>query len=439
MTEIKFQGKAWLISVSMGYGHQRTAYPLKEITPEGKIINANDYPGIPLKDKKTWESSQNFYEFISNIYRLPLFGKLAFSLFDYFQRILTFYPRRDLSKPDFVLKKLYALIKAGWGRDLIEKLKLRNQKLGVDLPLVSTFFTPAFMAEVHNYPGEIFCIVCDSDVSRTWAPLYSFKSRIKYFVPTERVVDRLLLYGVRKENIFCTGYPLPLENIGDERMEILKEDLKYRLINLDPQKKYFKNYQTLIETQLGDLPLRSSHPLTLMFSIGGAGAQKEIAIQIIKSLREKIKKGEIRIFVGVGVKEKVKQYIKENLKKLNLEDWEYLQLISGDDIFDYFEKFNRVLRETDILWTKPSELSFYTALGLPIILAPTIGSQEEYNRDWLLKIGSAIIQENPHYTEEWLFDYLKEGWFADAAMQGFIEGEKFGVLKIKKILQQCSG
>jgi len=29
--------------------------------------------------------------------------------------------------------------------------------------------------------------------------------------------------------------------------------------------------------------------------------------------------------------------------------------------------------------TKPSELSFYTALGIPIIMSPTLGSQEKFN------------------------------------------------------------
>jgi len=39
--------KVWVISVSMGYGHQRTAYPLKDLAPEGEVINANAYQGIP--------------------------------------------------------------------------------------------------------------------------------------------------------------------------------------------------------------------------------------------------------------------------------------------------------------------------------------------------------------------------------------------------------
>jgi len=33
--------EAWVISVNMGYGHQRTAYPLRNLAPDGKVINAN--------------------------------------------------------------------------------------------------------------------------------------------------------------------------------------------------------------------------------------------------------------------------------------------------------------------------------------------------------------------------------------------------------------
>ena len=69
------------------------------------------------------------------------------------------------------------------------------------------------MAEFFEYPGKIFCVICDTDIARAWAPLEPKKSKIKYFAPTERVVERLKLYGVKPENIFLTGYPLPLENV----------------------------------------------------------------------------------------------------------------------------------------------------------------------------------------------------------------------------------
>jgi len=420
--------KVWLISVNMGYGHQRTAYPLRDIAFDGKIINANDYQGIPQQDRKIWETARKFYEFISRFRRIPLIGKAVFSIYDRFQKILNFYPRRDLSKPNFSLKQTYNLFRNGWGKNLISKLKQKP------ISLVTTFFIPAFMAEFFHYPGEIFCIICDTDISRTWAPLNPKKSKIKYFAPNKRVVERLKLYGVKPKNIFLTGYPLPLKNIDGKNMETLKKDLKYRLLNLDPQKEYFERYKILVEGKLGKMPQKNNHILTIMFAVGGAGAQKEVGIKIVESLTKKIKANEIKIILVAGIKEKVKNFFLEKIRELNLENNKNIEIIYDFSIENYFKKFNQKLKKTDILWTKPSELSFYTALGLPIIIAPPIGSQEHFNKSWLFKSGFGSPQKNPRDTEQWLFDWIKHGYLAEAAMQGFIEGEKLGTLRIKNII-----
>ena len=425
--------RAWVVAVSMGYGHQRTAHPLKYLAFGGEIINANDYKGIPQKDREIWEKARKGYEFISRFKRVPLVGGIAFSVFDRFQKILSYYPKRDLSRPSLQLKQTLSTIKKGWGRDLIETLR---QSSGQEpLPLISTFFIPAFMAEFFNYPGEIYCVVCDADISRTWAPLNPKESKIKYFAPTSRVAERLKLYGVKPENIFLTGYPLPLGNVGGEQMEILKEDLRNRILNLDPQKRYFEKYKTLIEKHLGTLPEKPNHPLTMMFAVGGAGAQKEIGIKIVKNLAEKIKAKEIKVILIAGIRERVRKYFEKKIGREPLSA-DFVEIVYEKNIEDYFQKFNQALRKTDILWTKPSELSFYSALGVPIIISPPIGSQEEFNMRWLLKSGFGIFQEDPSHTNQWFFDWLDQGYLAEAAMEGFIEGEKLGTINIQKI---CCG
>lgn len=422
------KGQCHLISVNMGYGHQRTIFPLRELAQGGKIIQANDYEGIPAKDRQIWETVRWFYEFISNFKKIPFFGPLFFLIFDQLQKIFSFYPKKEIINANFQVKQIFSVIRKGWGKDLISKINS-------NAPLISTFFTPAFMAEFFNYSGEIFCIVCDTDVSRSWVTQKPENSRIRYFVPTERVFERLKTYGVKKENIFFTGYPLPMENIGVNG-EIAKMDLKNRLFNLDPQKRYSYYYGPLVKKYLGELSESSNRPLTLMFSVGGAGAQKEIGIKIAKSLAKSIKAGEIKLILSVGTKEKIKDYflggIKNLFKQQSISD--NIEIIFDKDIENYFQKFNQALRTTDILWTKPSELSFYSALGLPIIIAPPIGSQEEFNMRWLVKSGFGIMQENPEYCHQWISDWLKKGYLAEAAMQGFIEGERFGTLKIKNIV-----
>jgi len=424
--------KARIISVDMGYGHQRPAHSLRSLATKKEIINANNYKGIPKKDKEIWRSFNSFYEFISRFKRVPLIGDLFFCFFDQYQKIVEFYPRRNLSNPNFILKRTYDFFEKGWGSDLIGRLEENP------LPLICTFYVPAFMAEYFNYPGDIYCVVCDADISRSWAPLDPTSSRIKYLAPTERVVKRLKLYGVQPENIIFTGYPLPLENIGVKELKILREDLAERLSILDPSKKYFIKYQSLIKEYLKKTPKRIVRPLTLMFAVGGAGAQKEIGVQIIKSLKEKIKSKEVKVILVAGIKKDVFDYFSENIKllKLKKELGKGVDIIFDKKIENYFKKFNLALRKTDILWTKPSELSFYSGLGLPIIIAPPIGSQERFNQRWLLRSGFAINQQNPSYTNEWLFDLLEKGWLAEAAMEGFIEVEKRGVLIIKQLILQ---
>jgi hypothetical protein len=215
-------------------------------------------------------------------------------------------------------------------------------------------------------------------------------------------------------------------------MEILKEDLGRRLLNLDPEGAYRAHYASLIKEYLGGLPSSSDHPLTIMFSIGGAGAQKKRAVRIVESLKNKIKGKEIKIILMCGIRRKVRDYFREKLASFGPDSG--VEIVWEEKIKDYFSRFNQLLRKTDILWTKPSELSFYTALGMPIIIAPIIGSQEDFNRKWLLRHHAGIIEENIDYTHQWLFDLLAEGRLAGAAMHGFIEAEKLGAFKIEKII-----
>jgi len=426
--------KSWIISINMGYGHQRTAYALRDLATRKKIINANDYKDIPEKDRIIWESSRKFYEFISRFKKAPIIGNFVFSLFDKTQKINDFYPKKDESACGFNHRGIYSLFKKGWGKDLIKRLSSKDKK-----PFVSTFFTPAFMAEELKYSGKIYCVVCDADIARSWAPLKPKKSSIKYFAPNKRTVDRLRLYGVKKENIFLTGYPLPMENIGKKK-EILKEDLKKRIINLDPLGNYKKHYGGLLHEKLGELPDKSDHPLTIMFPVGGAGTQKETGIEFLKQLRNNVVNKEIKIILVAGVKENIKEYFEKEIEKLKIskfvKETKLVDIIYEKDFGKYYDAFNKALRKTDILWTKPSELSFYSALGLPIIIAPTVGSQEDFNRAWLLRNGFGIEQENINSVKEWFFDLLRDGQLAEIAMEGFVEGEQMGTLKIKEIIEK---
>ena len=225
--------KAWVAAADMGYGHLRAALPFQDIAQGGRIIAANDYPGIPESDKKIWEDSRRFYEAISRFKKFPVLGDFVFALFDKFQEIKEFYSSAEgIEAPTIQLKQIYRLMeKRNWGRNLIWKL---NRK---PLPLICTFFTPAHMAEFWKYEGPIYSVVTDTDISRAWAPLRPKKSKIIYCASTKRAAERLKRYGVRQENVVLTGFPLS-EEFTKKNAAKAKRDLKRRLEVLDPSRRY---------------------------------------------------------------------------------------------------------------------------------------------------------------------------------------------------------
>ncbi len=415
-----------LVAADMGYGHQRAAYPLLDLGG-GEVITINDYPGIPDWEKKYWISSLKAYERISRFKKIPILGTLVFKIMDNFQKIQSFYPFRDLSQNTIQQKLFFRSIKAGLGKNLIEKLNPSG------LPYLTTFFVAAYIAEYHKYQNDVYCLVCDTDASRAWAPLDSKNSRTKFLLPSEKVKERFLMYGVKPENIIITGFPLPKENIGSQK-EILEADLARRIKALDPKGEYMENYDSLLKKISADRPSLKPEPLTLTFAVGGAGAQKEIGGLLLKKLRAKIKDNELRLNLVAGNRPEVKDYFISQLKLNELKEGEGVKIIFAPEKNDYFRKFNICLRETDILWTKPSELSFYCALGLPIIISTPVGSQEDFNREWLLSVGAGIDSQDPEYVNEWLPDLLNSGRLARAAMDGFLNVEQMGTYNIEKII-----
>ncbi|MFH1078493.1 MAG: hypothetical protein V1745_04425 [Patescibacteria group bacterium] len=425
--------KAYVVSVNMGYGHERAAYALRDIAANGGVITANDYPGIPKSDRLLWKESRRLYEAVSRLQPLPIIGPYIFELMDRMQRIAPIYPRRDLSAPTAQVRQTHMMVsKLGLGKHLIEKLA-KDPK-----PLICTFFIPAFAAEYYDYPEDIYVVICDADMSRAWVGMDPKRSRIKYFAPNGRVAERLRLYGIRSENIFLTGFPLPKEVIGGPEGLVIKKDLVTRLCNLDPNGIFSAKYVKTLNAELGPstCPLKKSRPPTVMFSVGGAGAQKVLGMTAVKSLKHQLLREEITFRLEAGTKKMVADFFLDEIKACGLKRalGRNLFVDSEPDRPTYFHEFTKRLRTTDILWTKPSEMSFYAGVGLPIVMAPSIGSQEQFNRVWLKMVGAGVSQNDPQYTNEWLFDWIQSGGLARMAWNGYIEAPTHGSYRIDSIV-----
>lgn len=432
--------KVHIISVDMGYGHQRAAYPLKGLVPD-RIITANNDPIVPDSDTFLWERARMFYETVSRLKEVPFVGRFTFDIYDKLQNISPFFPFRDLSEPTFSVRRLRRLIKKKeFGQSLVKHV---GDSM---LPVITTHFIPALVFHYHD--REVYCIVTDTDIHRVWAPRHPQQSRITYLSPCRHASLRLQQYGVPQHRIIETGFPLPKENIGDRRT-VLHRDLVARLVNLDPTGVFFETYRGVIREKLfsddqmppttfDDLKQHATHPLTLTYAIGGAGAQTVIALRMLKAFERRLSEDRIKINISIGKNGDVKELLKRETKRIGLghQMGKNIAVLYGDTYDEYFAAMNRALRTTDILWSKPSELSFYTALGLPIIMAPYIGAHEKYNRNWLSHLGSGYSQDDPDHADEWLSYWLEDGRLARAALQGYLYAPCMGTYNIEKLIQE---
>ena len=51
-----------------------------------------------------------------------------------------------------------------------------------------------------------------------------------------------------------------------------------------------------------------------------------------------------------------------------------------------------------------------------------------------MQSGVGINQLSPLVANEWILDMVKKGLFAEAAMEGFIELERYGAKNIEKLV-----
>ena len=297
MNELK--DKAWVVSADMGYGHQRAVYPLRDIAEEG-VITVGSSEAISKSEQKLWKRLLNAYEFFSRAKGVPVVGPPFFSMLDSMMRIPSFYPMRNLSNTTFQVNLLESLIEKGLCKGMLEKTSTKN------IPIITSFYASAIAADKKGF-NKVYCIICDADINRVWVAKDPWESRVEYFAPCGKVAQRLRAYGVPDERIHLTGFPLPLELLGDEDLSVLKKDLAQRLFYLDPKGKFWTRHGRNVEYFLGkeNCVSRNDRKLTITYAVGGAGAQKEIGEKIAKSLKDKLRANEIKLILVAGIRKEV--------------------------------------------------------------------------------------------------------------------------------------
>jgi len=417
--------KPLVVAVDMGYGHLRAARPIARAL--GVEITLVDRPPLAgPEERKLWDRVRTAYEWTSRASQLPFLGRPFRWVLESATDIPHLHPYRDLSAPTRGVAALDRMVRRELGKGLVARMRETGA------PLVTTFYSPAIAADAAGL-RNVWCVVTDSDINRVWAPRDATRTGIRYLVPSPRAGRRLRSYGVPENRISFTGFPLPHELLGGRDLAALRRNLAARLVRLDPAGTFRRDYREELALFLGPLPEEEAgRPPTLTFAVGGAGAQAEMARQFLPGMRGPIEEGKLRLVLVAGVRGAVEARFREEIELAGLAGalGKGLEILRADSLEEYFDRFDAAMARTDVLWTKPSELSFYAALGLPLVFARPVGVHERYNRRWVRESGAGLVQRNPAAAWQWLSDWMEDGTLAGAAWSGFTRLPKHGLYRI---------
>ena len=413
--------RAVVAAIDMGYGHLRPAAALADFLGT-EVLHMDRPPLGGDQDQRFWNRTRELYEPLTRFSQLPGVGVPMRAVLNTITAIPQPWPAQDLSGSTQGTRWMQRAAQEGIGRVLADHLR------ATQAPLMTTFYAAAILAELHG-AGRLHCLITDSDINRVWAPPDPRKSRIRYFAPTERALRRMRTYGVPEGRIRMTGYPLPHELVGGRERTALKQNLAARLSRL----RVSGRLRDLAEAELGPLPVAKAPPL-IVFAVGGAGAQVPLAKKLVPGLRRQIESGVLRLALVAGSRKEVAAALREAVNDNALEG--HVEVLEDPDVFGYIRRLNALLASADALWSKPSEMTFFSGLGLPFISAPPVGVHEGWNLRWATDRGAALPQHDPLAAGEWLQEWIEDGVLAGAAWAGFTRLPQFGLYEIAEELGQ---
>lgn len=378
-----------VVAVRMGYGHLRAAHAVAELAGV-PVLEADRPPLAGMLDRLLWGGVRFSYESVSRLSQDPLVGPLAGAVLEGVTRIPSLEAPGDLSLPDAGTRLLGWFCRRGFGRRLAGWLQRRRAVL------VTTFYAAAMAAAAHSRQ-PVLLVVTDSEVARAWVEERPEAGTVLYCVPAEVTRRRLLRYGVPEGRIRVTGFPLP-PSLAEEPWA------KARL-----------------EARLGRLEGRD-RPVHLALVLGGAAAQAGLALELAGGLVPMVAAGRLRLSLVTGTHQRLARRFAAEARQWRHQhglDQETVRVVHEPSVERLFDRFNLELSGVDVLWTKPSEMVFFAALGLPLILAPPVGAQEEANRRWVLGAGAGLDQPVPQEMAGWLQARIADGTLAAMARRGY--------------------
>ena len=167
--------------------------------------------------------------------------------------------------------------------------------------------------------------------------------------------------------------------------------------------------------------------MRFLLTIGGAGAQKEIFAAILKHLLPAVHAGRASIFINIGDYRNVWDYLcgavsgLQEETAIHFDDWKDTcafsqNILYGEaggihvfwhkDIFQAVYCTNLLMRSSDVLITKPSELAFYP---IPKLFIQRIGGHERWGAIHSAELGDGTLEcEDIPHTKQMLDLFLED-------------------------------
>lgn len=254
------------------------------------------------------------------------------------------------------------------------------------MPFVATHVWPA-QAAVHAGMNRVINVIPDN-----WPmALHLAEGSIHTVQTPSSYLGYRSLRGMAKEK---TLNPIPSDQLFDVGHYIDHE----LLVNLesDCQKRLDR--------------IENNQSKRVLLTVGGAGAQKEIFSQIVRSLLPRVKNKEVTLLINVGDHIKVWEglcedipYLKD-LTETHFNAWDETQHFAKslenntvygihafyhEDIFSAVYSTNLLMPNTDILITKPSELAFYP---VPKLMIKRVGGHEAWGAIRAQEVGDGTYE-----------------------------------------------
>lgn len=194
------------------------------------------------------------------------------------------------------------------------------------------------------------------------------------------------------------------------------------------------------------LRIKNKKAKRILLTIGGAGAQKEIFAEIVRKIIPLVKNNEAVLYINVGDHKGVWEELCKEITKLSsiseeyFNDWDKTCAFSekaldndvkgihafySEDIFAAVYSSNLLMRSSDLIITKPSELAFYP---VPKLLIKRVGGHEAWGAVRAAEVGDGTIEcETIENTLQMLDLMLSSDEILTMLCNNIIKANKIGI------------